>query len=484
MFPLPTAPILTASSASATTAESPNILLPSQVDFKLHAIASPKYKYAKIALNNYPSGQVQIDPSSSTMLEFKLPVLVYNKARSFLAWQEDIRAPAAAKVVWTHEDNFTLGNSVTFGSGSGVNLVDLQWAQNYTKVARKIATSVDDLLVNDDMSGLYKSNKAAADNKVPGGYDRINGVKFAGRDNYIEPCYSSSGALNTAVTRFRRFPLSGFVGTLLAVDRDFYSPLEMFLRIQAGHGDKMSFSSDDPSQAGNTPASGAVSPGRITISNCFLYLALEQDPDLINGMLAKYQSGNLKFRMPFTTAFRTPGGAKGGPTNVQIQLSNQFGKRLKSILHTVWNPNEKLNTAYDCSNFDGEKIERYRTYMDTIPLQDDVISCERPDPANAMFLQDDWMENKKFLTKSSIISRDQYSLNWFHKDQFFEPTDDNTLPSEISLDRGLPMDKSRQWSFQATVPAGGIDNLIHYTWVEFARDVIVTSMGPQLVANI
>ena len=91
----------------------------------------------------------------------------------------------------------------------------------------------------------------------------------------------------------------------------------------------------------------------------------------------------------------------GAQTNIQISLSNQYGRRLKSILHTVWNSQEKYNTAYDCANWNGEKIETYQTFMDSIPLQDRILSCKRP--AGALINQDDWAENKKFLEKRSCI---------------------------------------------------------------------------------
>jgi len=97
---------------------------------------------------------------------------------------------------------------------------------------------------------------------------------------------------------------------------------------------------------------------------------------------------------------------------------------------------------------------------------------------------DDWAENKKFLEKKSCISSKQvYSLNWFHMDQFFEPHDqDKSLP-EVNLDEGLVMDTPKQWMFSGVVPANGIDNLIHYTYAEFAREVLITQAGPEFVGS-
>lgn len=451
---------------------------PVQLDYKLRSVVAPRYKLVKIPPNNIPSASVTIDPTTSVTIEWKLPCTrPYNTARSFIGYQFHVDATTAPsnKATWSHEDIFELGGSVSFGSAAGTDLVNLQYAQNYVKIARKIKTEVNDFLGNDDMSSLYRSNKDKASNIIPGGYDRLNAVKYVGVDSFIEPCASAASAAGTPLDRFRQFPLNAFVGTLLAVDRDFYSPVEQYFRIQAGVGDKMAFTST----AAADPATGAGSPAKITINNCYLYLAVEQNDEIVAALMQQYQSGQLQFRIPYTTSFKNVGGSKGAQTNISIPLSTQYGRRLKSVLHTVWNPQEKFNTAYDCANYDGEKIESYQTFLDNNPLQDRILSCKRP--AGALVNQDDWAENKKFLEKRScIMSKEQYALNWFHKDQFFEPKDkDGSLP-EVNLDEGLLMDTQKQWIFQANIAGGaqGIDSLIHYTFAEFARDIIITPTGP------
>ena len=459
---------------------SEGVILPPQVDFNVRTKASPKYKFAQINLNNIPSGKTTIGTSSISALEFKLPVLVYNLYRSYISLQMKI-PKVASKFTYSHEDVVDFVHAVSYGPATGQNLVDLQWAQNYTKIARKLGTSAEDFIAASDPScGLYRNNGAVATNFVPGGYDRLSGTtKYVGTDSYIEPKYSVvTPAANTDLVCSRRIPLSAFVGTLFGVDREFYSPVEMYLRIQAGIGDKIGFASDLGIGAA-APATNPVSVGDIEISNVTLFLAVEQNEDLIAGMIQKYESGNLRFTMPFTTAFRSIGGSKGNPTNITIPLAMNYGRRLKSILHTVWNSQERLNTAYDCSNYDGEKIENYRTYMDTKPLQDNVITCRRP--SDGVFAQDDWLENKRFLLKSSIMSRGQYSLNWFHKDQFFEPQDKDALIHDYNLDEGLDMKVSRQWQFNSYTPVNGMDNLIRYTYAEFLREVQVGQLGPQML---
>ena len=165
----------------------------------------------------------------------------------------------------------------------------------------------------------------------------------------------------------------------------------------------------------------------------------------------------------------------GQQANIQIQLSQQYGKTLKSITHTVWSTSEKLHTAYDCNNYDGVKITNYQTFMDSRPLQDRILSCKKP--FNLVMGGDDWLENKKFLKKkSAILNKEHYGLNWFHRDQFYEPHDPKyTLPEE-NFNEGLSMDSARTWQFSGTTHST-VPGILHYTFAEFTRDIDVTPLG-------
>jgi hypothetical protein len=165
-----------------------------------------------------------------------------------------------------------------------------------------------------------------------------------------------------------------------------------------------------------------------------------------------------------------------------VLLSNMYGKRLKRILHSVWNPQEKFNTAYDCANWDGEKVASYQTFLDSQPLQDRALSCLRP--WGGRVNSDDWLENKKFLAnRSCITSKECYALNWFHIDQFYEPHDPAASLPEVNLDEGLLMDTPKQWLFAGQIPAGGISSLLYYTYAEFSREIMITNVGPQFLGS-
>ena len=455
-------------SASASFYEA-KVVAP-QIDFMMRRTVAPVYKMLKIPLNNISSSSVTLAPGTTTILEWKLPTKVYNLARSYIS--ATVTAPAvAARYNWMYEDTFDLGNNITFGSSQGVDLVNLSFANNYVKIARRIDTKLEDYLGNDKTSGLYKCNAAVDGNKVP-----ANNLPCS--DNFVETKYASQGGLAASLVNYRNYPLSAFTGTLLGVDRDIYFPVEQYLRVTAGTPDKTTWSAgavDDPT---NTPA---VNPGGVTYSNLYLYLCVEQNTEIILGMLQKYESRQLIFRIPFTSAFRTVGTTTGGSvTNVTLNFPQQYGKRLKRIIHVAFHPVETLNTAFDCDNTGGKKIISYQTYLDSQQIQDHPLTCAVS--ANGLGNYEDWMENKKHCDKSVYTSRENYQRNWFHVDQFFEPRDKDSQLPEVNVDEGLIMDSSKQWVFSCTVGAGatgapGGQGLVHFTFAEFQREVAITEMG-------
>ena len=456
------------------TASSAEVVIASPIDYRPRAIESPWYKYHQVSLFNHSTNSITIGASTNTLLEFKLPTLVYNLARSYVQWTEDIPG-APNKGIVTHEDVFNLGSSITFGAAGGLNIVDLQWAQNYTKIRSKIDTPMDEYLTNDETSGLYKSGKAVADNLVPyvaTAAASPSGTAFHGAVDILENRYCKIGLLGAGAQNYRRMPLSMFTGTLLGLDRDFYGGnQEMYLRINAGTGDKMAYTTDNIAN----PATGAASIPSLTINNVCLFLAVEQNPRINADFLGRFARGTLKYTIPFTTAFKQPGGAANAQTNIQIQLSAQYGKRLKRIIHTVWNPAEKLNTVYDCNNYNGIKIVNYRTLLDSLPVQNYILSCKKPE-----LLQlngDDWLENKKFLGKNSMIfNKGHYYLNWFHMDSFLEPNVRETEAPDVNfVNEGLSMHTARDWQFSALT--GATAGLMHYTFAEFSRVIDVNPVG-------
>ena len=60
-------------------------LLSHATDFKTHNAYLPRYRYAKVVLNNISSSSVPISLSSTNLMEWKLPAnTVYNLSKSYI----------------------------------------------------------------------------------------------------------------------------------------------------------------------------------------------------------------------------------------------------------------------------------------------------------------------------------------------------------------------------------------------------------------
>jgi len=462
-------------------------VMPNQTDYKARDEYSPKYRFMKIPLNNLTGSTITITPTAGQLLEFKLPIGVFNLARSYLL-EDESAGSTANNFNWHWEDVLEVAQNVYFGTAGGLGICDLQYANNYSKIVRPAKTKFSKFLSHDVQSSLYPScmlggsaGGGVADNLFPVSYVPLvtNIYAIPGGTNptfnalapYFEPQHLWAGGSAVASYRPRQIKLGDYIDTIFAVDKDLYFPQEMYVRLQTSPGSKMAFISTSDTD----PTAGVALPANITLSNIYLYLAIEQNQIIANSVIDKVRSGGMKIQIPYTTAFRNPHASTG--IAFQIQLSRQYGKRLKKMLWAVFNGAnaETLNTAYDNTNWNASKITSYQTYLDNRPLQDFQLACAQPSATtNVAINSDDWRENARFLEGSVIYNMAQYQMNWHHHDYFYEPKDVQLVPDE-NIDEGLDMDSVHLWQVQASAP--NANAMVSYNWATFIRDLHIHPSG-------
>ena len=466
-----------------------NIITAPNVNFKTYKHFSGKYKYTRINLNNITGSNVPLSATASSLMEFKLPTEVYNLGRSYVSFTEPVVLIATANnYSYAHDNTLAIADRIQFGSASGNNLLDLNYANNYIAVARPIDTPLDVFESNDVTSCMYTKESQAV-NFYPVPYtatpNNIYGLAAANpggsatvvASSNLEPMYLSTSVVNKGLALAKNFPLSGVVGTILSMDRDQFFGQEMYLRINTAVSGKVAFTSNA------TFTNNLATATQPILNNVCLYLAVEKDVDIISEIMGKYASGQLKYQIPSVTSFRNAV-AQGGST-VQIQLNNQYGKKLKRVLTTNFNNTETLNTAYDHHNWNAAKVSTFQTYIGSNPLQESLMSCAQPatDDASIAALScasglDDWRENAKHCKDSAITSSSAYQLNWFHADTFNERNSTELDVDESNLDEGLSLAMPLSWSIRMNViPASAVN----YTFCEFIKDIQITPAGPVIV---
>lgn len=456
--------------------------VPHQINYKtVEPSANPKYRYLRVPMNNLTGSSITVGPTVSQLIEFKLPNAVYSLAESYISYQTVVPAQGNGIASWTYEDNLDIATNAYFGTAGGLDLCNLNFVNRYTKVWRKARTKLSDFISNDNTSQLYPSNALASANfwplgNAPGciiGTGTPSAPQFPvliTPMNYLEPKYINPSVLNTARTASRLFPLKGIKDTIFSVEKDLYFPIDMYVRLTAGVGNQIAFTSTSVTD----PTAGPLAiTTNITIQNVYLYLAVEQNQTIVESVMNKVLTQGLRLNIPYTTAWRNA--TTGTVANIQLQLTQQFGRKLKRMIHTVWDPTESGPTALDCSNYNGNKMSLYNTFLDQRQLQDYQLSTLIPSGTALNTLEGAWRENKKFVEDSVIQNRSVYDLNFFHCDQFYEPREPGYDDSNI--DDGLPMDTPKLWSIQATTSG----NVTHYTFGTFVRPIMIDRTGVNYV---
>ena len=121
---------------------------PSQIEYKLRSVEAPRYKYVKVSVSNQSVFPIAILPTTSSLVEFRMPNSVYNLSRSFLAYNLNITAPPSGYYNWSHEDVFDLAQSIQFGATGGQFLADVQWCQTLRQYVLKEYKGLDFLVCN------------------------------------------------------------------------------------------------------------------------------------------------------------------------------------------------------------------------------------------------------------------------------------------------------------------------------------------------
>ena len=97
-----------------------------QLDYATRPVLEPRYRYLPVSLNSQPANAIPIQPTTTQLLEFKLPsARVVNFARSYINYDHDAPPQAAGKRIAIFEDVSTFASSAILASSNNTELVRL-----------------------------------------------------------------------------------------------------------------------------------------------------------------------------------------------------------------------------------------------------------------------------------------------------------------------------------------------------------------------
>ncbi len=444
----------------------------SQISYHQDAYSHPSYRYQ----TQFPStfGATIALNASQTPAVINLPPEVFNLAQSYLFYQ--IVLPLVAlNTIWTYEDTLSAISHIQHYAQSNQYIADVDNLQNYLKLVMKKETAMNDYLSNDSTNALYPSNSLA--NAVPALRNGTAALPVNPSSvNYLEPAYFSAGANGGAVTKNIMFPLKLIKNSIFSIDKDLYYGQLSYLKMYFGPISKVAYMSTSNAQpSAGTPVAYS---GAGTISNLQLFLAIESNPLIRESIMNKVNKDGQKLYVPYVQSFKNSNA--GTSQNIPIQFDIGSGQSLKKVIHSVFNNNEQLDTAYDCSNIDtdqnGSKVKNYYTQINGKRQQEITITTLSTDIPQCT----DYMSHKSQLWGSVLMNRNVYQWNWLHCDDyscFGAHADQEGRPQLIA---GLPMGPMPLvWTFVGTLMTSA--TFQHYTWAIFMKEL---RMSPSLVTIV
>ncbi len=399
-----------------------------QVDFKEANVHVPRYRNAITYLNNNQAGLVQFQATSSTRLEFRISAGgTFNPARSYLTYQMTVPATASQYNVF-HENGCDF-RYVYFGDGAGAGIVDLSQADYWVNLARPFMTKKCEFDNRDRLSGFYPSHQPAANNILPYPKDGLTtSVDNGANLDYVEQQYLTiSPQVNQTMAITRYLPLSMFVGTALAMDKDMIFGTDMFLRFDTQYLQKMFFTTTTP----NAPYQTYTLPtAAITVSNMYLMLATEQNLNITGDIQAGWRSGKIKYTIPWVFPNRIPIAGANATASTNLTLQRNYGRAVKRIVTSLYQGNEFTPNWLDHSNYNGTKATNVYSNLNGAPLMNYALNCYNPyssiNPAGTnintvTYVSDDYREMKNFFDRSAIQNYAIYQNNWFWLDSWGTP---------------------------------------------------------------
>ena len=490
-----------------------------QINYEPQKVFShPSYRYEPQYANT--NGQPIVLNANQTPVVITLPSLVFNLFQSYLLYSVNIPRASVGNYIWYACQALKEISQIQFYAGSSMYMADIQNLQNYLDIVMKREEERDDFLSNGIFTGTYttngpinvipalrNSNQTQVPNAArvdPGTGLIIDPIQFRTPNpseiNYQEPAYFNVSALNTGISYLVQFPLGLIKWSIFSIDKSMYFGQNTYLRVTFGPISKicyMSTSNAHPSANGkasylpaisqpsigapydalNAPYQGPIQPVALQ-----LMLAVETNQSLIDQIKNKVESGMSMF-IPWIQPAKVPN--QGTNQTITHNLDPAMGKMLMRVIHSVYNAQEDIDTAYDHSNTPmiagtvdinglgvNQKIQSYYTSFNGQRIQNLSLDCTYSGP----FL--DYMQQRRFLRRSILGNLNVFQYNWHHVDDFCNFDNDYDMNNNnFDLIAGKPMNGMLTWSFNANNVRNTNNSFQHYTWFIFTRQLMINRGG-------
>lgn len=416
---------------------------------------------------------------------FEMPPRVYNLSRSYLYYTVTPNAPGGGggRMNYVFNDTCAEIRQVQVYTRNNLLLVDINNVNNYVQSVLRHETKFEDAVDNDtatDGQGYWEGLQIPSGVLVAAGT-----VAFA---NPLVPAVSATTPIpsiqtpsyyvaqnapaNTATPVItRKFPLSIFRNTLLALDKDLYLGGETFyIRFVFDVAAKV-YGIGTSTVDLTTPAGLAATSYNIT--NLTLFAAAEINSVIENKLKNKVMTEGFKMAIPYVWSQKVPLPSQTSHT-IMVRYNSGHGQKLLKIIWAPWNIVESALTAYDHVNLGGVVINNFYTTVNNVRTSQFNYNC---------ITGDDYMVKSKKLKGSCITNSQDYYTNFCWREEF----DNNSSmfakplsPPEENYIDGLDLRNEQIYAIYAET-----ENLAftHYMFAVCLKTLMVNSGGVQLVSD-
>lgn len=452
-------------------------IIAKELDYQTKISSEPSYSYTNI----YPqSGGTQFSVANGgSDIIFELPpTSVYNLSRSYISMSVVLPASVVKdEYTWGWIDMYPYFRQIQLKTRGGLPLLDLNQAHFYSKMTLKYHKKLIDTMkgisigtgTNTQIFEINSANNVLADATLNGGVRPNNS---APNKSYIENRYLIRGVVtanppvqaDSNITCTVNFYFKDFCDTILALDKNLYFNETLVLRCVFNDPSAMCFRGT----AANNPTTGAaVMAEPVVFNNPLLRLAIENNLEIISGLMARVNSPEGLTLMIDYPWFYSVTQINAGSYSATLTINRTNGRFLEKIYYSAFTSGGTANLLYDNNNLNGVKFNRFYTNLNNKKTNDYdwEITATSLDDYNRMRESCNFNDN-------SYVGLNHYRYNWVWIEDFYDSCNDI---NDSTMVRGIDLNVGEQkWDLVLNSLAG---NLTHTFFVILKRQLQISPVG-------
>jgi len=457
----------------------------SVLDYQKKTESRPSYSFLRLMPLTQLPASPNINTSGGLTSQFQVPAnSVFNFAESELQFTYTATANgAASKYNLVYACGIPQIERIQMYTNSGIMLVDLNSANNFTNFTAPILNSEGDVKSMDSgqdskktLGGIRVSNGLSNEKAAPNTAIRPGIDAWSADRSYTEQAYfviaNTDNAYTGPVIRYK-IPLRMFRHTLFERDLDF--PITEIYNIQITWASvrKIHYFAT----TGTGVITGAAPAVSGNISDLSLFMRREDDPVIKERLLSQARSAEgLKILTDSAYLSKLNVGTQNQSYVLRVNRGN--GLRLKKIYCAPYNATETDATAYSHNIMKtkttyGDKLISYNTLLDSKQEQDTLLVCT----ASRM---DEFREHQLLLRESQIQSSDEFQFNFVHVSDYCDKSKPlwRQQKEDANIIQGLDLKNDHEFMMQATTDG---DNINWYNYIICQREISISQNGVYIV---